>query len=114
MLLPKYCQGRMLHWTNACKCFGSQLLHFNNLCAKSHIVSDMIPHSNGQGAPPNVRQSVMMVIALFGSCVTVFRAAEAVSAFLQKLLSVAAVDQCARRPFPALVMGKSVFWYNSP
>ena len=42
--------------------------------AKSHIFSNMIPHSKGQGAPPNVSWSLMVVIALSGSCVAVFKA----------------------------------------
>jgi hypothetical protein len=54
--------------------FGFQSLHFNNSFAKSHIISNMIPHSKGQGAPPKDSQKVMMAIALSGSCIAVFSA----------------------------------------
>jgi hypothetical protein len=64
----------MLAWTEACKVCGSQSLHFSSSFARSQIVSGIIPHSNGQGAPPNVSRRVMITRLLSGSCVAVCRA----------------------------------------
>ena len=64
----------MSAWTDACKVCGSQSLHFSSSFARSQIVSDIIPHLNGQGAPPNVSRRVMIARSLSGSCVAVCRA----------------------------------------
>jgi hypothetical protein len=70
----KYSQVGIFAWTDTCKVSGSHSLHFNNLFAKLQINSDIIPHSNGQGAPPNVSQRVMIAKSSSGSCVAVLRA----------------------------------------
>ncbi len=59
----------MLAWTNACKVCGSQSLHFSSSFARLQIVSDIIPHLNGQGALPKVSLRVMIVrsVRIFAS-----------------------------------------------
>ncbi len=71
--LSKYSCVGISAWTNACKVSGSHSLHFNNLFAKSQINSDVIPHSNGQGALPNVSQRVKITRSSSGSCIAVWR-----------------------------------------
>ena len=70
----KYCHCGASCWTHKCNSSGFQSLHFNNSFAKLHIDSDMMPHLKGQGAPPNVSWSMMMVIASSSSCIAVFKA----------------------------------------
>ncbi len=72
--LSKYSCVGISAWTDACKVSGSHSLHFNNLFAKSQIDSDIIPHLNGQGAPPKVSQRVMIARLSSGSCAAVWRA----------------------------------------
>jgi hypothetical protein len=74
MSLSKYSCVGISAWTDTCKVSGSHSLHFNNLFAKLQIDSDIILHSNGQGAPPNVSQRVMIARSSSGSCVAVWRA----------------------------------------
>jgi hypothetical protein len=49
-LFSKYSHVGISALTKVCKVSESHSLHFNNLFAKSQIDSDIIPHSNGQGA----------------------------------------------------------------
>jgi hypothetical protein len=60
--------------TDECNMPGSQSLHFNSLFAKLQIVSNKFPHSKAHGAPPNVRQNMMIASPSSGSCVAVWKA----------------------------------------
>ncbi len=70
----KYFRAGISFCTDKCNVPGSKPLHFNSSFAKLQIVSDKIPHLKGQGAPPNVRQSVMIVSLSSGSCMADGRA----------------------------------------
>ncbi len=74
MSLLRNCGGGMSFWTEACKFVGSQSSHCTSSFAKSQIVSEITPHSKGQGAPPKVKRSVISAATSSGSCVAVVNA----------------------------------------